>query len=276
MASIYDVDPTELIEKAAKELEKNENMKAPEWASYVKTGAHKERVPLKNDWWPIRAAAVLRTVYRYGPIGVSKLRVKYGGKKRRGHKPNRFYPGSGSIIRKVLQQLEKAGLLKQQEKSGHKGRVITPQGKSFLDKIATQIYKGSSYAKKAEAKPKVEVKKEVKPKADVKKEEKAAEPKKEEKAKVEKKEVKAEAKPKADVKKEEKAAEPKKEEKAKVEKKEVKAEAKPKADVKKEEKAAEPKKEEKAKVEKKEVKAEEKPKVEVKKGEKVKEAPKEK
>ena len=171
MASIYDVNPNELIEKASEELKKNENIKPPEWAIYVKTGRHKERVPIKNDWWYTRTASVLRTIYKYGPIGVSKLRVKYGGKKRRGHKPPRFYPGSGNIIRKALQQLEKAGFLKKDEKSKYKGKSITPQGKSFLDKIATQIYKGSNVQpkkveeKKPELKPKEKkepVKKEVK------------------------------------------------------------------------------------------------------------------
>ncbi len=144
MANIYDVDATELIEKVTEELKKNENIKAPEWAMYVKTGRHKERVPIKNDWWYTRTAAVLRTVYKYGPIGVSKLKVKYGGKKRRGHKPSRFYPGSGNIIRKVLQQLEKAGFLKTDLKSKYKGRILTSEEKSFLDKLSTQIYKGTN------------------------------------------------------------------------------------------------------------------------------------
>jgi len=141
MASIYDVDPTELIEKAAEDLKKNESIKPPVWAGLVKTGMHRERAPIRLDWWYVRVAAVLRTLYISSPIGVSKLRVKYGGRKRRGYRPPHFYKGSGNILRKVLQQLEKAGFAKKEEKSGHKGRAITPQGKSFLDKIATQIYK---------------------------------------------------------------------------------------------------------------------------------------
>ena len=32
-------------------------------------------------------------------------------------------------------------LAKKEEKSGHKGRAITAEGKSLLDKLATQIYK---------------------------------------------------------------------------------------------------------------------------------------
>ena len=141
MASIHDVNPTELIEKASEALAQNDAITAPEWAAFVKTGRHKERIPSRKDWWEVRAAAVLRTIYRQGPIGVSKLRIKYGGKKRRGHKPAHFYIASGNILRKILQQLEKAGFVKQDQRSGYKGRVITPQGKSFLDKIATELHK---------------------------------------------------------------------------------------------------------------------------------------
>lgn len=139
MPTMYDVDSQELIEKAAEELKKIPEIKAPEWAPFVKTGMHKERPPVKGDWWYLRTASVLRTVYRLGPVGVSKLRAKYGGKKNRGHKKEHFYKGSGNILRKSLQQLEKAGFVKFAEKGVHKGRIITPKGRSFLDRIATQI-----------------------------------------------------------------------------------------------------------------------------------------
>src|SRR3989338_1506986 len=139
MTSMYDVDPQELIERAAQELKKVPEVKPPTWAAFVKTGAHKERPPTNSDWWYMRTASVLRTVYRMGPIGVSKLRVKYGGKKNRGVKKEHHYDGSGSILRKCLQQLDKAGLVKYEDKGVHKGRIITPKGKSFLDKIASKI-----------------------------------------------------------------------------------------------------------------------------------------
>lgn len=139
MASIYDIPTNELIEMAADELKKLDGIKAPEWTSYVKTGAHKERPPVRNDWWYVRAASVMRTIYRLGPIGVAKLRTKYGGKKNRGMKPERFYRGSGSIARKIVQQLESEGFVKYEKKGVHKGRIIAPKGKSFLDKIATKI-----------------------------------------------------------------------------------------------------------------------------------------
>lgn len=141
MPTMYDVDPSELIEKAAEELKKDANIKPPQWASFVKTGMSKQRPPVRSDWWHVRAASVLRIVYRLGPIGVSKLRTKYGGKKNRGHKMERTYKGSGNLLRKILQQLEKGGYIKKADKGVHKGRVITAKGQSFLDKIATQIYK---------------------------------------------------------------------------------------------------------------------------------------
>lgn len=153
MPTIYDVDAQELIAKTAEELKKVPEIKAPVWAVFVKTGMHKQRPPVKSDWWYIRTASVLRTIYRLGPIGVSKLRTKYGGKKNRGVKKEHFFKGSGSILRKSLQQLEKAGFVKFAEKGVHKGRIITPKGRSFLDKIATHIHG---------AKPRHEVKHEIK------------------------------------------------------------------------------------------------------------------
>lgn len=138
---MYDADPSKLIYKAAGELKKDASIQPPQWAPFVKTGMSRERPPVRNEWWYIRTASVLRTVYRLGPVGVSKLRTKYGGKKNRGHKMERTYKGSGNIIRKILQQLEKGGYIKKADKGVHKGRVITAKGQSFLDKIAAHIYK---------------------------------------------------------------------------------------------------------------------------------------
>ena len=139
MVTIRDVNISKVIDKAGMALKNVKEVKMPSWGSFVKTGVNKERPPTNLDWWYIRAASVLTKVYRYGPIGVSKLRTKYGGKKNRGYKPERFYKGSGSIIRKVLQQLEKAGLVENKQIGVHKGKVITKKGKSFLDKIAKEV-----------------------------------------------------------------------------------------------------------------------------------------
>ena len=208
MVSIYDVPPRELIEALAAELEKMPEMSPPEWAAYVKTGVSKERPPVESNWWFIRSAAVLRAVYKYGPIGVSKLRTKYSSRKNRGTAPDRTFKASGNILSKILQKLEIVGFVKQVEVKAYKGRAITPKGISFVDKIAVKIKKPYVARPKAEKIVKeTEVPKEpTLPAREEKKETKKAEEKKEETPKAEKK--KAE-------KKEIKTAEEKKEEKVK-------------------------------------------------------------
>lgn len=130
-----DVSPQKLIEKLAEELKKNENIKPPEWSKYVKTGVAKERPPLQNDWWFLRAAAILRKVYLNGPIGVQRLRTAFGGRRRRGHKPAHHKKAGGKIIRLILQQLEKAGYVQKIEKP-KKGRIVTSKGQRLLSKIS--------------------------------------------------------------------------------------------------------------------------------------------
>lgn len=141
MTHILFVNPNELIERAAAELKKQKLVLPASWSVFVKTGHHKERLPDNPDWWYYRTAAILRSIAKLGPIGTEKLRTKYGGRKDRGHKPEHFYKASGAIIRKILQQLETAKLIHQTVKGVHKGRVLTPQGVSFLDKIAMDITK---------------------------------------------------------------------------------------------------------------------------------------
>jgi small subunit ribosomal protein S19e len=136
---IHAVDPNQVIHALAEGLKKE--LKPPIWANFVKTGAHKERAPEDPDWWFTRAAAVLRAVYLQGPIGTEKLRGKYGGKKNRGAKPERFVKGSGSVIRKVLQQLQAAGYIKEGAKGVHKGRVITPKGAKLVHEAAKGLAK---------------------------------------------------------------------------------------------------------------------------------------
>jgi len=235
MVSINDVPVNELLNKAALKLKDLPEIEAPEWAFYVKTGMHKERQPENKDWWHMRVAAVLRSVYKLGPVGVSKLRRKYGGKKNRGYKPERFYKGSGSIIRKALQQLEKAGLVKQEAKGKHKGRIVTPKGRSVLDRTAIEIFKELSKGKKIE-----KVKAEVEAKEKIEKivEEKIEKQKPEEK-KIELKEKKIE------IPKEEKKPEEIKVPEKKVEEEKI-VEKKPKV----EEKSVEEKKPEQPKKEK--------------------------
>ncbi len=136
MPSIQEVDSQELIIKAAEALEKMEEFKPPAWSLFVKGGVYAQRMPSQVNWWWIRSASVLRKVYLNQGVGVSKLRKIYGGRKNRGHKPEHKKRASGSIIREILQQHEKAGFVKTEK---GKGRIITPKGQKFLDGIAKSI-----------------------------------------------------------------------------------------------------------------------------------------
>lgn len=133
MSTVYDVPADQLIPTIAEELKKAKEITPPDWAQYVKTGTHKERRPTNPDWWYIRCASILRRLYVKGPTGVARLRTAYGGRKRRGVRPNHFAKGGGSIIRKALQQLEQAGLVEHEKGTG---RQLSSKGRSFLDRLA--------------------------------------------------------------------------------------------------------------------------------------------
>lgn len=136
MTTVYDVPATALIDEAAEALRKNNSIVAPEWAPFVKTGIHKEKPPVEEDWWHVRVAAVLRKVYTDGPIGTERVRQHFGGFRDRGSKPNKAAKGSGSIARKALQQLEAAGLVSNVQAQG---RVVTPEGRKLMDHAAHAV-----------------------------------------------------------------------------------------------------------------------------------------
>jgi small subunit ribosomal protein S19e len=137
MTTVYDIPADILIDKLKEYLKSNVvEMVPPEWVEYVKTGSHVERVPQDPDWWYVRSSSLLRKLYIKGPIGVSHLRKEYGGRKRNGAKPAHFRRAGGNIIRKILQQLESAGLAEKKEKEG---RIISSKGRSLLDVMSTQI-----------------------------------------------------------------------------------------------------------------------------------------
>jgi len=120
-----------------KEFEKMKEIQAPEWAIFVKTGAHKERPPVQENWWAIRAVSVLNKVNKFGPVGVNSLAKQYGGRKNRGYKPEIKYSGSRNIVRKIMQQLESAKLIKQVEEP-KSGKVVTKEGMALINKYRGQ------------------------------------------------------------------------------------------------------------------------------------------
>jgi len=138
MPTVYDVPQDRLIKRLSEHLRRVPQISPPPWAPFVKTGSHAERPPQDRDWWYTRCASLLRKLYIHGPLGLGDLESMYGGGKRVGYGGSRKRDAGGSIIRGALKQLEAAGLVAKQE---GKGRVITPRGRSLLDRLSSEIFK---------------------------------------------------------------------------------------------------------------------------------------
>ncbi len=137
MANIFEVESSELVKKAAEKLQQ-ERLPKPGYIDYVKSGAGKDRPPESESFWYVRCASIMRQTYVNGPIGVSKLRTRYGNRKRHMVTHPHHRRAGGSIIKDAFDVLEKNGYIKKTKE----GRIITGKGKSFLDKIANEMHKG--------------------------------------------------------------------------------------------------------------------------------------
>lgn len=133
-----EAESQKLIVKTAEKLKGSDIVK-PEYLVYAKSGAGKERVPLDPDFWFVRMASILRQTYLNGPIGISKLRSRYSNRKRHVIHRHHKVPAGGSAIKDAFDALEKLGYVKKTKE----GRVITPKGRSFMDKTAGEVLKGA-------------------------------------------------------------------------------------------------------------------------------------
>jgi small subunit ribosomal protein S19e len=140
MATLYDAPAEDLVEAVADRLAEYDEVEAPEWANFAKTGVGRELPPEQEDFWERRVASVLRKVAVDGPVGVERLTTAYGdttdGSTRFRVAPDRTTDASGSVVRTALQQLEDADLVAQE---GNAGRVVTGDGRSLLDTTAGDV-----------------------------------------------------------------------------------------------------------------------------------------
>ncbi|KAK0281812.1 Protein component of the small (40S) ribosomal subunit [Friedmanniomyces endolithicus] len=150
--SVRDVEADKFIQAYAAFLKRQGKLPIPGWSDTVKTSHAKELPPQSIDWYVcdhrpeligsqlmhsrfyVRSAAVARHVYMRKTVGVGRLRKVHGGTKNRGVRPSHHVDASGSVDRKVMQALEKIGVLEQDEEKG--GRRITQSGQRDLDRIA--------------------------------------------------------------------------------------------------------------------------------------------
>merc|ERR1719208_623246 len=110
---VKDVEAEKFIVAFAQHLKRQGRFEIPKWADYVKTAKYKELPPMDPDWLYTRAASMVRKIYIRRGIGINAFRKIYGGKYRRGARPNTFAKASGKVARYCLQQLEEMGLVGQ-------------------------------------------------------------------------------------------------------------------------------------------------------------------
>lgn len=131
-----DVPAQEFINAYAQFLQRQGKLEVPGYVDIVKTSAGNELPPQEAEtWYYKRAASVARHIYLRKQVGVGKLNKLYGGAINRGFRPHKHVDASGSINRRVLQSLEKIGVL---EISPKGGRKISENGQRDLDRIAAQ------------------------------------------------------------------------------------------------------------------------------------------
>ncbi|CAI4732318.1 BCN_G0047750.mRNA.1.CDS.1 [Saccharomyces cerevisiae] len=134
--SVRDVAAQDFINAYASFLQRQGKLEVPGYVDIVKTSSGNEMPPQDAEgWFYKRAASVARHIYMRKQVGVGKLNKLYGGAKSRGVRPYKHIDASGSINRKVLQALEKIGIV---EISPKGGRRISENGQRDLDRIAAQ------------------------------------------------------------------------------------------------------------------------------------------
>jgi len=137
---VYELSSGEYNLKLAEALKDIPEFKKPEWIEFVKSGPGKSRPINDQDFWYKRAASILRQIYKKKIVGVSRLRTKYGSKKKRGVRPEEFRKASGKIIRTILQQSDNAGFTEIAKtvkgvKGKKPGRQLTDKGRNFLEEV---------------------------------------------------------------------------------------------------------------------------------------------
>jgi len=133
-----DLPASVILPRLATELRSRQAVTPPPWATFVKTGVHKQRAPSQPDWWYLRSASVLRKIYIHGHVGIARLSADYGGKRDRGSAPYHARRGSRAVLREIVQQLERAGLVQPYKTMG---RRVSPDGQKLLDTLSRDALK---------------------------------------------------------------------------------------------------------------------------------------
>ena len=145
--TVLDVPSNAFINELASFFKEKNVIKLPKWSYLVKSSHANEVVPLDPDYMFYKAAAIARILYitKSKAIGVGSLKSFFGKKMRRGVEPPKFMKAAGKIIRELTKQLKANGYVENYGTKGNNvtyGMVLTKQGRTELDKIASKVMKG--------------------------------------------------------------------------------------------------------------------------------------
>ena len=144
--TVLDVPANTFIKELASFFKEKNVIKPQKWSNLVKCSHANEVVPLDPDYMFYKAAAIARILYvtKSKAIGVGSLRSFFGKKMRRGVEPPKFMKAAGKIIRELVKQLKNNGYVENYGAKGNSvtyGMVLTKQGRTELDKIASKVMK---------------------------------------------------------------------------------------------------------------------------------------
>ena len=145
--TVLDVPSNAFINELAAFFKEKNVIKLPKYSYLVKSSHANEVVPLDPDYMFYKAAAIARILYvtKSKSIGVGSLKSFFGKKMRRGVEPPKFMKAAGKIIRELTKQLKANGYVENYGNKGNAvtyGMVLTKQGRTELDKIASKVMKG--------------------------------------------------------------------------------------------------------------------------------------
>ena len=145
--TVLDVPSNAFINELASFFKEKNVIKLPKYSYLVKSSHANEVVPLDPDYMFYKAAAIARILYitKSKAIGVGSLKSFFGKKMRRGVEPPKFMKAAGKIIRELTKQLKANGYVENYGAKGNEvtyGMVLTKQGRTELDKIASKVMKG--------------------------------------------------------------------------------------------------------------------------------------
>ena len=144
--TVLDVPANTFIKELASFFKEKNVIKPQKWSNLVKCSHANEVVPLDPDYMFYKAAAIARILYvtKSKAIGVGSLRSFFGKKMRRGVEPPKFMKAAGKLIREIAKQLKANGYVENYGAKGNSvtyGMVLTKQGRTELDKIASKVMK---------------------------------------------------------------------------------------------------------------------------------------